>query len=422
MKKYIINSYNSHKETIHNFIWRGLQVFGKQGVTFLIFVICSKILSPYDFGIYNYILAIIFLLIMFGDFGISTATSKYVAEYNITDKDKLRSVFFNSGLIIMGLTVIITVVTLFFGPWYLKDKYIYVLWLLPMIFLSPMTSLLDGIYRGLKKFKELAIISLIIGVVSIFVVYFLITSYGLIGALISQNIFYLALLLGLGLGHRDFNLKLNSGVIKEVGKYSFTYGLAVLGYYLFSRVDILILGHYGYIKEIAVYEIINKIFMILLIPFSIVGQIVGPNFTEYFTRKEYKKIYSKLKKYLSISIITGLIFGVLTYLLLPYVVKFFFREYYNSLFFLIFTPSVMIYSLQVYTTYINSGIIVSTGHAKLMTYLNLWLGLLNLILAIILLKVFGFIGVIYATMFSLVVGVIFLHTQYFYKIKKISNE
>jgi len=154
--------YNTHKETIHNFIWRSLQVFGKQGITFLIFILCAKLLSPYEFGIYNYVLAIIFFLIIFGDFGISTATSKYVAEYNVTDKKKLKSVLFNSGIIILGLTLLITLITITIGPWYLKEKYVYVLYLLPLIFLAPMTSLYDGIYRGLKRFKSLAIIRAIL--------------------------------------------------------------------------------------------------------------------------------------------------------------------------------------------------------------------------------------------------------------------
>ena len=106
-----------------------------------------------------------------------------------------------------------------------------------------MTSLYDGIYRGLKKFKQLAIISTIIGFISIFFVYFLIKEYGLIGALISQNIFYFILLLGLGLGYRDFNFKLNKQVVKEIGKYSFIYGLAILGNYLFIRFGIFIVSN-----------------------------------------------------------------------------------------------------------------------------------------------------------------------------------
>src|SRR3990167_8446862 len=134
MKGKIKDSYRNNKETIYNFVWRSLQIFGKQGITLLIFILCAKLLSPYDFGIYNYVLAIIFFLIIFGDFGISTATSKYVAEYNVTDKNKLKSVLFNSGIIIFGLTVLITILTLVVGPWYLKEKYIYVLYLLPLIF------------------------------------------------------------------------------------------------------------------------------------------------------------------------------------------------------------------------------------------------------------------------------------------------
>jgi len=126
----LLKTYHKHKETICNFSWRSLQIFTKQGITFLIFILCAKLLSPYEFGIYNYVLAIIFFLIMFGDFGISTATSKYVAEYNVTNKNKLKSVLFNSALIILTLTILITIITLLFGRWYLQDKYLYVLYLL----------------------------------------------------------------------------------------------------------------------------------------------------------------------------------------------------------------------------------------------------------------------------------------------------
>src|SRR3989344_2262491 len=380
------NKYLAHKETIHNFIWRLLQVFGKQGITILIFILCAKLLAPYDFGIYNYVLAIIFFLIMFGDFGISTATSKYVAEYNTTNKEKLKAVLFNSGIIILGITILITVLTLIIGPLYLKDKYIYVFYLLPLVFLAPMTSLYDGIYRGLKKFKQLAIISTIIGFISIFFVYFLIKEYGLIGALVSQNLFYLILLIGLGLGYRDFNFKLNKQVIKEIGSYSFVYGLATLGYFLFSRVDILILGHYNYIDEIAVYELLNKIFLVLLMPFTILGQIMAPNYSERSAKKEYSLIKWRYKT----------------------IVK---------KFILIFYPTLIIYSISFFNAPINAGIIVSTGYAKLMSAMNIYLGVFNAILSIVLLKIVGFIGVIYATVISLIIGTSILQIR-FYKILK----
>ncbi|MCK4744934.1 oligosaccharide flippase family protein, partial [Candidatus Parcubacteria bacterium] len=232
MKKLLVRNYFAHKETIHNFIWRALQIFGKQGITFLIFILCAKLLTPYEFGIYNYTLAIIFFLIMFGDFGISIAASKYVAEYKTINKDKLKGVLFNSGVVIFVLTIMIMIITLIFGHGYLKDKYIYVLYMLPLIFLAPMTSLYDGIYRGLKRFKKLSIISIAIGGFSVVFVYLIIERYGLYGALVAQNLFYFILLMGLALGYREFNFKLDREIMKEIGKYSLVIGISELGFFL----------------------------------------------------------------------------------------------------------------------------------------------------------------------------------------------
>ena len=84
--------YKNHRETILNVFWRGLQLAVKDGVSFVIFILAAKLLNPYDFGVYNYVLAVIFFLILFGDFGISVAASKYVAEYQATDPEKLKYV------------------------------------------------------------------------------------------------------------------------------------------------------------------------------------------------------------------------------------------------------------------------------------------------------------------------------------------
>jgi O-antigen/teichoic acid export membrane protein len=415
----IKKKYNQHKETIHNFGWRSLQIFGKQGITFLIFILAAKMLSPHLFGIYNYVLAIIFFLIMFGDFGISTATSKYVAEYNVTDKDKLKAVLFNSGIIIFGLTLIITLLTLLFGKFYLGDKYLYVLYLLPLLFLSPMTSLYDGIYRGLKKFKQLAITSTIVGLLSLSFVYILIEQYGLIGALVAQNLFYFILFLALAFGYRELHFKINLGVMREIGNYAFIYGIAVIGYYLFARIDILILGHFGHINEIAIYELINKLFMILIIPFAIIGQVVAPNFSRDYKLRRYKTIYSKLKKYTLFFIVIAVLLSVLLYFIFPPLIKIFFVDYYGHIFNKIFPLVLIIFMIHVSASTVDHGIIIPTGYAKLMSCLYLILGTFNLILSLILLNIFGFIGVIYSTLISMTIMAVGLRMGYFRKIRKL---
>lgn len=393
----IKQKYYQHKETINNFIWRALQILGQNGITFLIFILCAKFLSPYNFGIYNYALAIIFFLIIFGDFGISTATSKYVAEYNVTNKDKLKSVLFNSEIIIFGLSILITILTLIFGSSYLKDKYLYVLWLLPIVFLAPMTSLYDGIYRGLKKFKQLALISIITTIILLPFVYFLIEQWGLIGALIVQNLFYLILLFVLALGYREFHFKFNKEVIKEVGKYSIIVGIANLGYFIFTGINVLILGHFGFITEIGYYQIINKIFMILIIPFTILSQIIAPNITKLYSQNKIKEIKAKYIKYTLFSLIISIILAILTWLLFPIILKIFLNKYNNSIIILSMNLLLIVLVSQCVGTTVAVGFSTASGNAKLNMYWLLFFGALNIILSILLVKSLGFMGIIYST-------------------------
>ena len=392
----IISQYFKHKETIHSFIWRSLQIFGKQGITFLIFILCAKLLTPYDFGIYNYILTITFILAIFSDFGISTATSKYVAEYNVIDKEKLKSVLFNSGIIIIFLTTAISLAVLFFGKVYFGEEYNYVLYLLPLVFFIPISSLYDGIYRGLKKFKFIAIVSIIVGLISLSFIYILINQYGLIGALISQNLFYFLLVIALAFGYRDFNFKINKDIIKKIGKYSLVIGIGSIGWIIYSRIDILFLGHYGFIEEIGYYEILNKILMIFLTPFLIISQVISPNITQHFIKRNYEAIKIKFKKYLLLSFILSILIVFFIFFTNRYLISNFLNEYDVPEMYLILNLMLIIFFTQMLNGIIPLGFVNATGHAKLSTYFLVFFGIIHVILNYILLNWYGFIGIIYS--------------------------
>ena len=387
--------YNKHKETIHNFTWRSLQIFGKHGVTFLIFILCAKLLTPYDFGIYNYALAIIFFLIIFGDFGISSATSKYVAEYNTTNKEKLKYVLFNSGLVILILTVLVSILTILIGPLYFKERYVYILYLLPLVFLAPMTSLYDGIYRGLKQFKKLAIISLIVGIFSISFVYIFVKQYGLVGALISQNFFYAILLISLGFGYREFSFKLNKHIIKEIGKYSFIIGLGSIGYLFYTRIDVILLEHFNYIEEISYFELINKLIMAVGTLFFILGQVTAPNITRNIILKNYESVRKKYIKSIIFSFSCGLIISIILYLFIPYVIKSFLLEYYNNSLLNILRIIIFITPLTFVSQFMSECFIVATGKARY-NLLTIPFGILNIFLTYLFIQFFGYIGAAYS--------------------------
>ena len=158
LKKKIVEKFKNNEEFSKNFIWRILQTVGKEGVSLTIFLVATYFISKQDMGIYNYVFASLGLLVIFADFGISTATSKYVAQYNTIDKGKLKKVLFNTSIVVLAISTIISVLIFLFGEVWFGEYYKYVIYTLPIVFFSPLASLYDGIYRGLKKFKRLRLV------------------------------------------------------------------------------------------------------------------------------------------------------------------------------------------------------------------------------------------------------------------------
>jgi O-antigen/teichoic acid export membrane protein len=403
------------KETFHNIIWRGIHIFGTKGITFLIFIICAKLLNAFDFGLYNYVLTIAFFLIIFTDFGISKASSKYVAEYNAVNKEKLKSVLFNAALIILMLSCVISLLVLFLGRFIFSNQYLlYIYYLLPLLFFAPLSFLYDGIYRGLKKFKELSIISLIVSSVSLGFVFILVDKYKLTGALIAQNLFYFLLFIALTIRYKNFNFKIDKKIIKEIGKYSLFIGVAGIFAFFTWRVDILFLGHYNFIKEIGFYEIAYKILALFIIPFTIIGQVIAPDITKYFSTKNYFLVNIKFKKYLFFSIIVSTVFLLMFILLKHKIFSLFFNKYYTN-----DMKHLLIVMLPLYFTSMLLGMVspfaVSTGHAKMGMHFLIIVGLLNLVFDYIFINLFDFWGLIYSTIIIKCLGTI-IFIYFYYKI------
>ena len=109
-----------------------------------------------------------------------------------------------------------------------------------------------------------------------------------------------------------------------------SYALADLGIFLYIRADIVILGLFNYINEIAYYELANRIFMLLALPFAIFSQVIAPNITRLFVNKEYNKIKFVIKRYFIYSIIIAAIISLLSYLIVKPLIIYFLPHYDNN--------------------------------------------------------------------------------------------
>lgn len=393
----IKKTYLNHRETIVNFAWRAAQIFGKQGITFIIFLLCAKYLDTYSFGVYNYLLEIIFFLIIIVDFGLSSATSKYVAEYNLTDKEKMKSILFNISLLIFALALILDIIILFVGKNFLKDNYSSLQLLLPLTFFIPITSLYDGVYRGLKKFKQLALMSLGIGFLSIFFVYYLIINYQLTGALIAQNLFYFLLFVALYAGYREIKIKFDLSLIKKIAYYAFIIGLADLGYYLYLSIDVVILGQYGHIKEIGLYETFNKFFIIFTMPYIILGQTLAPQISDLFYTKKYPTLLSKYRQTIIFSFFSSIILSVIFFFFIRFSANNLIKDIDGQLFLLLSIGYCALIPFKAVGVAINQGYITILEKAAYITIPLIICGMTNLIIDLVVVR-FDFHWVMYSTL------------------------
>lgn len=296
-------------EVFINYLWRILQIFGREGVIFIILFVSAKILTPYDFGVFNYLMAFIAFVIIFSDFGLSISTTKYIAQHK-DDKD-IKGVVYSIGVLIFIIFLLIAICLVVFGRQFLHEKYLLLLLALPIIFFAPLASVYDGAYRACGKFKELSLISFLSGLLSWCISFVLISNFKLVGAVLTQVLFYILVCGALAFFYRkNFTFQFNLEVIRKICSYGVVLGLVSLTYFFFTRINTLILGHFNKIIEVGYYEMLNKTILIILTFFTIFAQVISPGITREFYGIDRKNLIKKYKEYVLLGFIVGVLLVV----------------------------------------------------------------------------------------------------------------
>lgn len=394
----IISLYTKHKETAGNFLWKSLQVFCKGSALFLIYFIAAKLLTLEEFGVFNYLSAFFTLLLIACDFGFSSSASKFTAEYKIKLPSKVPRLFTSTSVPIFAVYFFIAVMITIFGKTIFNKNYLFALMLLPYLILVPLTNTLDSIYRGLKQFKRLSFAYIISSLSSIFISFFLIKNYGMKGALFSLSFLYLLSLIILLFFTPGIISKFDPRAFKDLSKYALFIGFSSLSYFLYSKIDILIMKQFNFIVEIGYYGISDKIFVILFVPAIVLGQVIAPDVTKYITLKDYKLIHKKFFRYLGIAIFAAIPFALALHFVLPPLFKIILPRYYSSDFLYIWKILLILLPFKIWGAILVHGFIIPSGKVKITMILTGAGGILNIIFDYIFIKAFGFIGVFFTTL------------------------
>jgi len=407
----------TYKQTLLNLFWRSLQIIARNGFSYIIFYLSSLFLLKEDFGYYNYILKISFFLSLFVDFGISMAAGKYTAEFDTVKSSNIKPMMSNNIIFILIVGITVTLVTLLLNYTFFNQQYSDILYLCPLFILVPLTSLYDAVFRGLRKFRELSLITLITGSLSVAGFYFLIKYFGLKGAFFSQNLFYFLMLIGLGFKYGHVAFSFNKEIFYSTIRYALIIGVIGLFMFFSTQVDVLFLGYYGYYTEVAYYEIIFRFLSFIMMPFAIIGHVISPDFTRQYTLKNYHWIRKRLKNSILFSFVSSLFIWLILYYIFPFIFEYFFTKYNSAELHKMSNIMLILFFSNMLNGFIPL-LAIATGHARWGMYFIVVVGILNLLFDYISITYWGVWGLIYSTVILKSMANICFIGYYYFKIPR----
>lgn len=356
------------------------------------------------------------LFIIVCDFGISASASKYTAEYSALQSDNERKIFGSASVLIIVLATISAVFIVVAGSKLFHQYNRYILILIPNLYITPFISLLDGIYRGKKKFKALFLRNGYCCILAVIVSFLLIMKYELLGAVIAvvaiQVIYFIGLIVSAPVSVSGFS----SPVMEKIAKYAMYIGIANISYFMYTRIDIIIMEKFGYIVEIGYYGIIDNIFNFILMPSIILGQTIAPDASRWVSLREYKKLNEKFK----LSVLYGLPLSIgltiVIYFIFLFILNYWGEKYNTESFISILKILSFLLPLKICGSFTANAFITPTGYAKILSVLTFLGGLSNIVLDLLLIRYYGFVGIFIATLAVHSLCIIFSNLIYYKQI------
>jgi len=99
-------------------------------------------------------------------------------------------------------------------------------------------------------------------------------------------------------------------------------------------------------------------------------------------------------------------------------VEILFPQYSNGILLLLLLPVCLTFAKALPVVIVNTGFITSTGHAKYMAIENVIVGTLNVILNLIVIRIYGYVGMVWVTLILQTVSMVVLYIVYYRNLKK----
>ena len=384
-------------------------------VAYLTRIYLARNLTPGEYGLFYSVFTVVIFALFFRDLGLGTALTKYISEFNIKGEYHLIKASISITILFQlisssFLAILFIALANYLASHYFKNPdAVFILHLLVFyIFTSVLFRIPKSIFKGFQNFKIFSLFELSKN--SLVLIFMIVLFYfGVEGAVVPAISFvlgsFLLFLILLPLALKMFPYFTYSCTKKDitlVSKKMFFFGMPVLftgiGSKIIGYVDTLLLTHLSTLEQVGIYNVVLPSAMFFLFVGTAISAVVFPIASELWAKKEKKKMAQGIQLLYKYTFFT---------LLLPII---FLSLFSSELIYLLFGEAyvtgsialgILLFGVMFYTVAgINHNILSGIGRPKIVTKIVLFAALINILLNLLLIPLFGIVGAAWATFVS----------------------
>jgi O-antigen/teichoic acid export membrane protein len=396
------------------------------GLMFVVNAIIARELGPSKFGVFSLLYALLLMITIFSDFGLSTSIAKFLPEYYAQKQDKKATHLLNLSLKIklIGsslLAVIGIILSPILSSFLLGDPQLTIY--LIVVFAGgiglSLYELLSIYFQAKQRFGVYSLYisfrAFIIFGMTLFCLLFslltILTSI-LLFTIIPSFVFLLTFLYGKGF---DFSFETDKKDISEFIKFNIYIIIANVAGILISRIDLFYINYFLDAESVGYYSVANQLIQIIAIITTSITIILLPKVSKLTEISAIKSTFHKILKYAILLYIC--VFPLI--LAAPFLISLIYTSEY--------IPSIILFQLLALAFGLGfiinplSTLVYKFNKSKIiaiMVLVRLSLIIFLEPIFLIFLQLNG-IGVIYILNFSFALIYILLYLQYYLKKKKV---
>ncbi len=362
-------------------------------------------LSVNDYGVFSVALMLIGLITTFG-FSWSSSSILYYGSKEKTRYGNINKTFWTRNIIIFFSLIIIT--TIFILYWEQINNYIgmrvsfvILIWL----YVSVTEDYLSQYFLAVKRQLLSSMLSVTAKIIYIVLIIFI--PFDLV-TLIKLNIISHAtvLLYIFGINRKDVGrFDFDKEWFKEVLNFSLWQLFGFSGLYLINFGDTAVIKYFMTTEDVGIYNAAYKLFIAVAGFAFVISSYYASNVSEYFVKNEHEKIknfYYRERFYIfALSTILHILVMIFAK---PIISTLYGERYIQSvpIFNILMVGSMARYFSVFYMLYFNTN-----GKYRIQQGINILRALLNLVLDVIFINIFGLIGPALATTIAIIISFIF---------------